>query len=1289
MKRLLALLAILTTLALANASVTVLERSETSLILEYRLDSHTLEEQGGFVRITTQGMGYPSVSGSPLIPHSEFKIGLPPSGGARASLISSVQENVTLAGRVQPVPQVFLGEEVSQYRYVVDESLYALAPGPLLETLEPGSFRGHGYLPVKINPFSYDGETGLRITTQALIRIDLEGDTGYRSPGETDELSDLFLQNLLNPAQASRWRNDQRVQVNYADFSASDHWIRLETDRDGMYKLTRSQLSAFPLDALDPNSFRLFTTGGSLRPFTVVSPGPEFTEVPLRIVGAEDLSFDAADYIVFYGTNRNGIAKNQTLQPDPTYYNPYSGNTVYWLTFGGSFPGEPLRMETLPANTNWSSETPSQTDQARLETESQRRLQTGFDWYTTRMFGSATAEYEYQLTLSDLDTAQSQYLSFWIIQEYSENTTNQRHYISITVNGTSLYSNVQGTDPVFEWVGLGRYLFYKPVSVFRNGQNTIRITVLRNGMDNLFLNWITVDYTRSLNKGQGQYIVNQSHLVADQNIRYNFTGNPSTQIYRIIGFDAAALVPQQPSDPGFRFVASGPLGTRFILSSDAELYTPLNIAAINPADLVSDPPAVDNLIIAADEFAAASQALADLYLTDFNKHSIVVRQSDIFNQFNGGHPDPVAIRQFIRHVFHNYPTPRLTSVTLIGLGTIDWRNYSGLAAEKNKLMVYQVKNYLDVASDDYYAMLTQTAHPEVAIGRYPVRSLAELETMIDNLRRYTENRQGGWWRNSMVFVADDLFNGNEESYDNYHSQNMEIAADLMHPSVLIDEIYAWEYEYDEFQNKPGVRDDMMAAINSGSLVWFYTGHGAFDKLGAEDYFNGASDMARFDNPDKLPVMIAASCSVSHFDYWGFDSLGQKVVLLQNRGAIASLSSSRSSNPWLNKPLTEYLLANMINKRNPLGYSIALAKMQYTGSSENDATFVLFGDPLLKAIPPVRDSLISVAAIDVSAPADTLYARQQVRVEGQFRPSLFDGQTEIRIFNTENLVELDSLTVISHRGSSLFKGSVTVSGGAYEASFIVPDDAVAGDTGLIVAYIWDPALKEDFVNFKSPLPLSGEAVAADNPDAPQIDIYLSSLDFRPGDTVGDSPLLYARISDSNGVNITGSSGHSMLLVLDGSLQPIPVNDYFSYDLDSFTQGLLTYQLSSLSEGPHTVQLIAFDNFNLPSVATTEFIVKKSGELSLERFLIYPNPMAKETWFTFMLSEASDVTVDIYTLSGKKAYTLKTFGSQGFNKVRWDGRDSRGDRLANNTYFVKIRARSDSGKAEKTERLVIYN
>jgi len=83
------------------------------------------------------------------------------------------------------------------------------------------------------------------------------------------------------------------------------------------------------------------------------------------------------------------------------------------------------------------------------------------------------------------------------------------------------------------------------------------------------------------------------------------------------------------------------------------------------------------------------------------------------------------------------------------------------------------------------------------------------------------------------------------------------------------------------------------------------------------------------------------------------------------------------------------------------------------------------------------------------------------------------------------------------------------------------------------------------------------------------------------------------------------------------------------------------------------------------------------------------MAKETWFTFMLSEASDVTVDIFTLSGKKAYTLKTFGSQGFNKVRWDGRDSRGDRLANNTYFVKIRARSDSGKAEKTERLVIYN
>lgn len=541
----------------------------------------------------------------------------------------------------------------------------------------------------------------------------------------------------------------------------------------------------------------------------------------------------------------------------------------------------------------------------------------------------------------------------------------------------------------------------------------------------------------------------------------------------------------------------------------------------------------------------------------------------------------------------------------------------------------------------------------------------------------------------MVFLGDDLFNGSTGSYENIHTRDTESAADRVHHSILVDKIFAWLYEYDEFQNKPRARDDMIKAINEGRLVWYYIGHGAYDKLGAEDYFNGASDMGRFNNAGKLPLFMAASCSVSHFDYWGYESLGQKLVLLDNLGAIASYAATRNSDPYANAPMMENLLSSLSIGRNPIGYAIMQAKFQYTGSPENDATYVLLGDPLLRIIPPERDSVMNVTGQDNSSNTENLYARQLVDLEGQFNPSTIDGIAEIQAYNNETTDSLDWQTTVSQRGSTLYKGSVSVQSGAYSAGFIVPDDVSTGNTGLLVSYLWDPSAKRDYVNFKYPLLLNSQATTAENPDTLQIKIYLGSMDFRPGDTVGTSPTLYAKISDSNGINVTGSAGHDMLLVLDGSLQPIPVTSFFTYDQDSHATGTLVYPISNLSEGSHTVQIIAFDNFNLPAVATTHFIVKKSGDLAIERFLIYPNPMAQETYFTFMLSENSDIKVDIYTITGKKVHTIQAMGTTGFNKVFWNGKDKRGDRFANNTYFVKLRASSGNKKTEKTEKLVIYN
>lgn len=69
----------------------------------------------------------------------------------------------------------------------------------------------------------------------------------------------------------------------------------------------------------------------------------------------------------------------------------------------------------------------------------------------------------------------------------------------------------------------------------------------------------------------------------------------------------------------------------------------------------------------------------------------------------------------------------------------------------------------------------------------------------------------------------------------------------------------------------------------------------------------------------------------------------------------------------------------------------------------------------------------------------------------------------------------------------------------------------------------------------------------NPDIPQINIYLGSKDFSSENTVGTNTTLYADIYDSNGINMAvGFLVIIFFLVIDNSLQPIAITDYFYYD-----------------------------------------------------------------------------------------------------------------------------------------------
>ena len=87
---------------------------------------------------------------------------------------------------------------------------------------------------------------------------------------------------------------------------------------------------------------------------------------------------------------------------------------------------------------------------------------------------------------------------------------------------------------------------------------------------------------------------------------------------------------------------------------------------------------------------------------------------------------------------------------------------------------------------------------------------------------------------------------------------------------------------------------------------------------------------------------------------------------------------------------------------------------------------------------------------------------------------------------------------------------------------------------------------------------------------------------------------------------------------------------------------------------------------------------------------PNPFTRTTTIRYQLPKAGEVTIAVYNLLGERITTLVDGTHKpGLYELNWDGRDSRGRRVAPGVYFYRMDVRSASGKHEfsKTCKLIL--
>ena len=135
------------------------------------------------------------------------------------------------------------------------------------------------------------------------------------------------------------------------------------------------------------------------------------------------------------------------------------------------------------------------------------------------------------------------------------------------------------------------------------------------------------------------------------------------------------------------------------------------------------------------------------------------------------------------------------------------------------------------------------------MGRLPVHTAAQAESMVNRIMDYMDGRNSGAWRNRILILGDDGDN-------NTHMSDADGVASIyrkLYPVLDQTKVYwdAFKMEVSASYNSyPSVRKLILEELDKGALIVNYTGHGSPDVLSHELVLNKA-DASSLTSP-RLP-----------------------------------------------------------------------------------------------------------------------------------------------------------------------------------------------------------------------------------------------------------------------------------------------------------------------------------------------------------------------------------------------------------------------------------------------------
>jgi hypothetical protein len=1199
---------------------------------------------------------------------------------------------------------------ISDARFFHEEMVATGLDLPLADASNPGVYRGMDVASLRIHTARRTNRPDVYLVTRhARVRV---------FKPEVPRSRRLAVQNTPGPL-------------------SSGTWYRIPITRNGIHILDRAYLTALGINmaTVNLNQIQMWATDGYEMPRRNNLPKSEFRQVPIRVDG---------DNILFFANGPHRVRFDVNSRRHSHHLHPYTNTRYVFLTVG-SAPGlrltpqttssEPTAILTTFTDFRWKEEELRKPDQ---------RIKSGHQWlgqpFTPETF--ARTQVVYRDTLDGFASGSTVRMELQFAARASIGSRFDVTMGSTSVGNVFVAAISDLNESTARSVNLG--VLTREVVVGGLSNDVLEISATYNNSNPNALGWL--DFVR---------ISAERDLQARNGVLAFFSpnsGSGRTVRYRLSGFATAPMVVDatDPHAPVW-LEATAEAGAHAVVHSDQAgrfLYAQTRFFRPGPGTLVpnqnlkvaNDP---DYFIVTVPELLDVANQLASRRAGQ-GWRPIVATQTQIFNEFNGGTPDATAIREFVRHYYIRTlgdPDRMPKALLLFGDATFDFKGILTNQPLNNLVFTFQSdESYGRIstfASDDYFgflddiegewAPLTTFERLDIGVGRIPVQTAAQARVFLRKIEAYENPSNFGDWRTLVTFSSDDHVNGGRQEND-LHVFNADYTADFV-PRELsglrVNKVHQISYPLSpNTLGRAAVEANraFVNALNNGTLVMNYAGHGSETLLSAEGLYR-ADDVSRLTNLDRLTILTTVTCEFGRYDDTELQSGAEIMMLHPTGGAIASYTTSRvvytSSDPTqvnfgLNIQLTiAKLTPDLDGRPKTLGEIYRETKNTTVGASFNSRKFHLLGDPAMRiGLPEHRIRLTRINEQPLDARI-RLRALDRVEVGGEVVDAggsvktAFTGETSIRVFDATRYIRMTVLNTCNNMPNCLyalqndviFSGRATVDAGRFTTQFIIPRDIAYSDTtGRITAYAFNE--QADASGSFADIVFNGRNESAvDDRSGPSLTAFLNDTDFMDGGVVNEQPVLIVNLEDQSGINTAGSSvGHELLAVLRRSDAIAPertflMNEYYESAVNDFTRGSVRFPLQDLDDGTYELTVRAWDVFNNPGETQIRFQVVSGAALEVRNVYNYPNPMSGHTRFLFEHNRSGgdlDVLIRIFTLSGRPVAQLRERNltpSGMLAGIDWDGRDADGNRLASGTYLYHVRIRSGDATHETVEKLSI--